>query len=214
MKRILTGIFVLLTMVMLLEGCSDQISSSVDSVRYEGANYLPLEYPVNVFYYHYNGNNHDHFEDVDGIYSIDSPYWKMIWNGGDLYCIDNCVDEANSYYANDDNYNWYVLIDNEEYDDPDAWDIELTSGELKGIYSVESQEKDLAVFFDELEKLGSLNKISEDGVVRGTISIGKYDGRWYWRSEIIDDSREDDGTWPEYVIPLPKSVDQKIKEAE
>jgi len=79
---------------------------------------------------------------------------------------------------------------------------------------VEEQERELAVFFEEFEKLGSVFKISKDGVVRGTISIGKYEGQWYWRSEVIDESREKDGTWPEYVQALPETLSSKIEQAE
>ena len=61
---------------------------------------------------------------------------------------------------------------------------------------------------------GSIAKISKDSVVRGTLSIAKYDGNWYWKSEVIDESREKDGTWPEYVQPLPESLNEKIKAEE
>lgn len=214
MKKAIIGLCVLLTIMLSLSGCGEQNVSAGDTVKYDGTEFAALEYPENVFFYDYNGNSHDNFEEVDGIYPIDSPNWEMIWNGGDLYCNVKDVDKANSYYADDENYVWYVLIDNEEYDEPDAWDLEFTTDEIVGIYGVESQEKDLAIFFDEIEKMGSLIKISEDSIIRGTISIGKYKGQWYWRTEIIDDSIEEDGTWPEYVIPLPESVNGKIIEVE
>ena len=38
-------------------------------------------------------------------------------------------------------------------------------------------------------------------------------GGWNGKSEIIDESRENDGTWPEYIQPLPETLDRKIKEA-
>lgn len=214
-KRILVCTFILIASIALLTGCGDQISDNADTVKYEGKQYVSIEYPANVFYYDYNGNSHDNFEEVDGIYPIDSPNWDMIWNGGDLYCIKKHIEDANSYYADDSNYVWYVLIDSDDYDNEiNSYPIEVTAEEAEAVYSVDDQEKDLAVFFEEFEKLGSIFKISEDGIVRGTISIGKYDGHWYWRSETIDDSREEDGTWPEYIQALPKSLDGKIKEAE
>jgi hypothetical protein len=127
------------------------------------------------------------------------------------------VDKANSFYSNDDNYVWYVVIDSEgdsEDSEINSCPVEVTDEELEEIYAVEDRKRDLAVFFEDFEKMGSLFKISEDGMVRGTISIGKYDGKWYWRSEVIDESQERDGTWPEYVQPLPDTIDLKIKENE
>lgn len=90
----------------------------------------------------------------------------------------------------------------------------MDAAELEGIYNIESRDRDLAVFFDQFEKHGSVFKISEDGVVRGSISVAKYNGIWYWKSEVIDESQECDGTWPEYIQPLPASLNEKISEAE
>jgi len=207
-------ICILIISLILLAGCGNQATSSEGIVEYEGKKYVSLEYPANVFYYDYNGNNNDDFEEVDGMYPIDSPNWDMIWNGGDLYCIKKHIEDANSYYADDSNYDWYVSIDTEDYDKEESpASIEVTGEEAGALCNIEDEEKDLAVFFEDFEKLGSIFKISKDSVVRGTISIGKYNGQWYWRSETIDESREKDGTWPEYIQPLPKSLDSKIKEA-
>ena len=214
MKRYcLLGILIL--SLALLVGCGNQTSNSADTVKYEGNEYVAVEYPANVFYYDYNGSSEDNFEEVDGIYPIDSHEWEMIWNGGDLYCIEDRAAEANEYYANDENYEWYYLIDSDEEDnETNTLPVTVTASELEGVYGVESKEKELAVYFDDFEALGSLFKISKDGVMRGTLSIGKYDGAWYWRSEVIDESQERDGTWPEYVQPLPESLSDKITEAE
>ena len=67
---------------------------------------------------------------------------------------------------------------------------------------------------EEFDTFGSLIKISKDGVVRGTLSIAEFDGDWYWKSEIIDESRENDGMWPEYIQLLPESLSKKIKAVE
>ena len=92
--------------------------------------------------------------------------------------------------------------------------IDITDAELEQVYDIENQERDLALFFEDFEEQGSLFKISKDGVVRGTISLCKYKGAWYWKSEVIDESVERDGTWPEYVQPLPQSLSSKIIETE
>ena len=199
-------------LILLLTGCNQQAADSTDIVNYEGTDYAFVEYPANIFYYDYNGNSSDNFVEVDGIYPIASPQWDMIWNGGDLYCDKNAVEEASSYYANDDNYDWYVVIDTA--DEELSYPVNIMDEELDAIYSLEDMEKDKSVFWEEFEAQGSLVKISKDGIVRGTLSIAKCDGSWYWKSELIDESREEDGTWPEYVQPLPESLDSKIKEVE
>lgn len=212
MKRIISITGILILLMMLLVGCGEQTADADNQIEFEGKEYVCLEYPTDVFYYDYNGSSHDDFEEVDGTYAIDSPNWNMVWSGGDLYCIKDCADEANGYYADDSNYSFYVMIDTEE--EGNLHPVEMTAAELEAVYAVEDNEKDLAVYFDDFEKQGSILKISKDGIVRGTISIGKYNGHWYWRSEIIDDSQQRDGTWPEYVQPLPASLDSKIQEAE
>lgn len=202
-------IFLVLILNILLIGCSKQNTENNNVVNFEGKEYESLEYPANEFYYAYNGNSHDNFEEVDGRYPIDSPQWEMIWNAGDLYCAVDSVKEAEEYYSNDDNYDWYVVIDTE--DDELSYPIDVNDDELKCIYKLEEMERTTSLFWEEFESQGSLIKISKDGIVRGTISIIKYDDCWYWKSEVIDESREKDGDWPEYVQPLPETLNKKIK---
>jgi len=208
-RRILFVLYMLSVLASLLAGCSQQ-----DTVKYEGKEYAFLEYPANVFYYDYNGNSHDNFEEVDGIYPVVSPKWDMIWNGGDLYCVKDYAHKAHKYYADDDNYDWYIVIDSDDEGELNSYPVNMTEDELHCIYGLEDAEKSISVYWEEFEAFGSIIKISKDGMVRGTVSIAKYDGNWYWKSEIIDESREDDGTWPEYVQPLTETLDCKIKEAE
>lgn len=207
-KKLRKSTVVISGMIILLMGCNQQTSETIDTTQYEGTEYAYLEYPSNVFYYDYNGKDSDKFEEVDGIYPIESPQWNMIWNGGDLYCDKRSVEEAVSYYASDENYDWYVVIDTE--DEELSYPVNVTDEELSVIYSLEEMEKDVSVFWEEFEAQGSLVKISKDGMVRGILSIAKYNGNWYWKSEIIDESREEDGTWPEYVQSLPESLNNKI----
>lgn len=191
-------------------GCNRYETEDLDIVKYEKNEYIFLELPANEFYYDYNGNSHDRFEEVDGIYPINSSRWSMIWNGGDLYCTVESADEAENYYANDENYNWYVLIDGEYDEETNYYVLNLTEKELNYVYGLEEMERIDSVFWQEFKKFGSLVKISKDGIIRGTLSIAQFDGNWYWRSEIIDERRECDGTWPEYIQPLPKSISDKI----
>ena len=207
-------IFMTIIISLLLTGCANQQSENVSVVKYEDKEYVELEYPQSIFYYDYNGNPHDNFEEVDGIYPIDSPKWEVIWNGGDLYCIKDRAEEAKEYYASDANYVWYLFIGDEDDEDFVAVDIELTESELEEVCKLEELERSASVFWEEFDDFGSIAKISKDSVVRGTLSIAKYDGNWYWKSEVIDESREKDGTWPDYVQPLPESLNEKIKAEE
>lgn len=204
-------VFMLMLTLVLLTGCGINAQASGDTVQYKGKEYAMIEYPSNVFSYGYNGNSHYDVKEIDDIYPIDSPNWDMIWDDGRLYCDKKYAALANQFYANDENYVWYLLIDYDT-EDPEVYsvDIELTADELEYVYNIDDKEKDLAVFFDELEKTASIFKISNDGVLRGTLSIGKYKGQWYWRSGIMDESRESDGTCPEYIQPLPESLSDKI----
>ena len=79
--------------------------------------------------------------------------------------------------------------------------------------SVENLPKEKAIFFEEIEEFATLTKTSKDGMVSGLTELAYYEGSWYWRSEIIDESREKDGTWPEYVQELPESLSEKITNA-
>ena len=208
-KKVICITILLLILNMLLPGCSKQNVINIDIVNFEGNEYKLLEYPENEFYYDYNGNSHDNFEEVDGRYPIDSPQWNMIWNAGDLYCAVDRVEEAENYYSNDDNYEWYIVINTE--DDELSYPINVNDDELESIYKLEEMERTTSLFWEEFEAQGSLIKISKDSIVRGTISIIKFNGSWYWKSEVIDESREKDGDWPEYVQPLPETLNNKIE---
>ena len=63
-------ISILLTLYILLMGCNRYETEDLDIVKYEKNEYIFLELPANEFYYDYNGNSHDRFEEVDGIYPI------------------------------------------------------------------------------------------------------------------------------------------------
>ena len=208
-RKFIAVVCIVITMAgVLLAGCANKHSDNV--VKYEGKEYVCLEYPQNIFYYDYHGNSEDNFEEVDGIYPIASPNWEMIWNGGDLYCAMESGAEAREYYSLDENYEWYVKVDSPEDVEEQACLINVTAEELDSIYGLEELEQEMSLFFEEFEALGSIMKVSKDGIVRGTLSIVKYQGQWYWNTEVIDESKEQDGTWPEYVQPLPKSLSEKI----
>ena len=145
--RKIYSIFLVLILNILLTGCSKENMENCNVVNFEGKEYESLEYPANEFYYAYNGNSHDNFEEVDGRYPIDSPQWDMIWNAGDLYCAADRVAEAENYYSNDDNYDWYVIIDTE--DDELSYPIDVNDAELENIYKLEEMERKTSLFWEE-----------------------------------------------------------------
>ena len=106
----------------------------------------------------------------------------------------------------------FVTISGEDVEDERTYPITITEEELSYIYSMEDMEKKKSIFYDEIEIFGSLSKISKDGIIIGITETAYCDGSWYWRSEVIDESREKYGTWAEYVQKLPDSLNEKIIE--
>lgn len=178
-------------------------SEMVDSISYKGERYILLEYNADIFYYDYN-NTVECEEDV--IYPVEHPQWKMAYVNEDLFVHEDDKEVAEAYYSDDDNYEWYIVVDEDEGEKK----IPLSMGEkdLKDIYQMENLEKDESLLFDDIEKFASLEKSSKDGIISARISLAYHQGKWYWRTEVIDDAK--DG-WPEYVFELPKDITEQIK---
>ncbi len=177
------------------------------NIKYEGEVYEPIDFNADIFYYCYNGD--EYFEE-DIKYPITGADWKMVYDSGDLFCIRDWADEANEYYADDENYDWFVTITDENDEQEKTYPLDISAEELSYLYGVEDMEKEKSLFFDEIEAFGTLQKVSKDGMVQGITELAYSEGRWYWRSEIIDESREKDGTWPEYVQELPETLRGKL----
>lgn len=180
-----------------------------DSIKFEGKKYVILGYPANVFYYDLSTGGV--FEE-DEIYPIEGCQWDMVYQNGDVYCSKSDFRQASAYYDDYDNYDWFVNI--EKGDEEQMYPITVSEEDGAYIYTIDEIDKETAIFFDEIETMGSLLVISKDGIIRGTTSLGEYGRQWYWRSEIIDESRERDGEWPEYIIKLPEQVNREIIECQ
>jgi hypothetical protein len=202
MGKKLTIITLLLTACLVIAGCDG------DYLEYEGKKYVPVPFSQDLFACGFGMGGE--FE-VDETYPVECEQFDMIQTNGDLYVVKSQADEATSYYQDDTNYDWIVSIFDEEADEDLISPIDITEEELTHIYQLENQEKDLAIFFDEIQQQATLIKTSKDGVARGSMELALYEGKWYWRSGIIDDSREKDDTWPEYIYPMPDSFQNKIK---
>ena len=183
-------------------------TNDTDTVKYKGEKYSVLGYPADIFMY-------DLAEGVeceeDETVPLEGSQWRMVYNNTDVYCHTADIDDANAYYSNHENYDWFVIIENE--DSEVTVPLEITMEDFEYIYRMEDIDKETAIFFDEIEAQGSLIKVSKDGFIEGRIGLAELDGKWYWRTETIDESREHDGDWPEYVIPLPEAVSDQIEQA-
>lgn len=205
--RLLVTVCGLVMMCTLLSSCWGKDVTSTDALEYEGETYVLLEYPTSIVYYDYNGSVD---AEEDEICLLESSQWAMVWYEGDVYCIKDKADEAKAYYANEANYDWFAGIDEEK---EVLYPLELTVEEIGDIYDMAEAEWKTSIFFEEIESFGNVTKVSKDGMIKGIIGTAKYDGQWYWRTETIDENREKDGTWAEYICPLPEPVNDKIKDA-
>ena len=105
---------------------------------------------------------------------------------------------------------WNVIIETD--DTENRYPIEISMEDSEYIYNMENMDKETAIFFEEIKTQGSLIKVSKDGFIEGRIGLAEYNGNWYWRTETIDESRERDYDWPEYIIPLPDALSGDINE--
>lgn len=189
---------------------SDFSFQNEDIIKYEGEKYSPVEFGRDIFMYYCNESGEEYPEEGE-IYRVNGSAYDMILCEGDVYCVKDQVEEAISYYADDANYTWSVVIDSD--DTTTEYPIDVTADEMAYLNSIENQPQEVAIFFEEIEKFATLTKTSKDGIISGVTELAYYDGSWYWRSEIIDESREKDGTWPEYVHKLPETLSEKITNA-
>ena len=179
-----------------------------DTINYNKKKYVYLEINNDVFYYQFY-NNDNYYLEVDKISKINHDKWDMIYLSGDLFVYEKDVKKALEYYKDDNNYKWTVIIEEDEieYEFP----ILIGDDELKYLYNIESIEKEETMLFEEIEKFGTIKKVSKDKMVYSIMCLAKFNDNWYYRTSIIDITNEND---PEYVIRLPESLNNKIKELE
>ena len=205
--RAITIIATLLMVVCLaMTGCSPK--AGADQLEYEGSLYTLVEFNQDIFSCGFGMEGE--FE-TDVTYPVENAQFDMVHNNGDLYCNEEQVEEANRYYQDDANYDWKISLFAEDEEEDPVSPIEVTAEELDYIYQLENQEKDKTLFFDDIGQQATLIKVSKDGVAWGSMELALYEGQWYWRSAVIDESQEKDGTWPEYIYPMPESFQDKIK---
>ena len=200
-KKAILSVCVLAMALMMFTGCSNQ-----ESITYNGQEYILIEYNQDIMAYDYNSNE---YIEVDTIAEVKSEQWGMITCDGDLFVEKNKLKEAEKYYKDDANYDWYITIEDDEKEN--TFELEVDDETWQEFYNLEKQEKDKYLFFDEIEKFATLFKKSKDGIVIARTELAFYQGDWYWRSEVINEEIERDDTWPEYVYEVPEELNKKIK---
>lgn len=176
-------------------------------IAFDGHTYKYVEFPADIFYYDLKTGGD--FEQGE-MYHLDGGQWEMAYCDGDIYCIKGKAWKANKYYSDNANYVWNVIIETD--DTENRYPIEISMEDSEYIYNMENMDKETAIFFEEIKTQGSLIKVSKDGFIEGRIGLAEYNGNWYWRTETIDESRERDYDWPEYIIPLPDALSGDINE--
>ena len=168
----------------------------VDSVVYNGNTYILLEYNSDIFTYNFNSNN---YYEEDIIHPVSHDKWDVVYFNGDLFVLDKQNKKAIDYYADDKNYNWYIV-----FDDDIEKTISITLSELDYLYDIEDFEKKDTIVFDDIEMFASILKVSDDELVQGIITLVRVNNKWYYKTEVMtDDDRE-------YVVEVIESLNDKI----
>ena len=171
-----------------------------DTVKYEGNTYVLLEYNLDVFTYNFNST--EEFYDEDEVHPVKHDKWDIVYFGGDLFVLDKQVEEATLYYKDDNNYEWFIVY--EEDDKENSKTIAITKEEIEFLYKLDEATREESIAFNKIEQFADIVKISKDGFVEGIISLAKYKDSWYWKTEVMTDDDK------EYVIPLSQSLNSKI----
>jgi len=196
--------FILIALISVVIGLCIKKEKFRDVVYYKGKPYVNLEYNMDIFTYGFNGN--DYYEE-DIIHPINNEKWDAVYFNGDLFIIEDQVEEAKEYYANDKNYEWFIVFDKD--DTELSVPITITKKELKYLYSMDDMDRNETMTFEDIKQFASITKISKDKLVYSIISLAHYKDSWYWKTEIMDDNQEDNY---EYIIKLPESLNKKIFE--
>ena len=154
---------------------------------------------MDIFTYNHNSNN---YYEEDIIHPVIHIKWDTIYFNGDLFILDKQVKKATKYYADDKNYDWYIVFDNEDSEVKKS--ISISKNELSYLYNMEEIERKNTITFDEIDKFADILKVSKDGLVQAIVTLAQVDDHWYYKTEIMtDDDRE-------YVVKIIDSLNTKI----
>lgn len=182
----------------------EEENSVTDTITYEGNEYCLIEYNLDIFNYDLTTGG-DYEEDV--IYPIEHSEWNIVYYNGDLFALEADLDEVNLYYSDDENYNWWVRVENKNTEYQYTLDLSLSESEMEYLYRMEEMERNETIFFEDIEQFATFAKTSKDGLITATIELVWRDNNWYWRSGIINESVEG---WPEFIFEVPETLNSRI----
>jgi len=198
-KKIVIFIALLLILFVVLVCLKNNSNEFEDTVSYDGKTYVLLEYNMDIFTYNFNSNV---YYEEDIIHPVSHSKWDFVYFNGDLFVLDSQVDEVTKYYADDDNYDWFIVF--EKDDSLVRVPISIDDMELKYLYNMENVERSKTIVFDDIKQFVDITKESKDGFVQALINLVYYEDSWYWKTEVMTDNDE------EYVIDLPESLCNKV----
>lgn len=198
--------FLILALIIIFVITSSIIAYNYKSfgnneIFYKLNQYVYLDFKEDIFYYYYN--NTEYLEE-DYILEIKHNDWKFLYYNEDLYIREKDYNKAKEYYDNDSNYKFYINIE-EEYNSTTI-PLTINKDELHYIYNIQNIINKDSIKFEDIEIHGSLTKVSKDQKVTGIISLAYYKNNWYYKTEIMNEKDE------EYIVKLPDSLNQRIKD--
>lgn len=176
-------------------------NNNIDNIQYDGKTYVLLEYNMDIFTYNHNS---DKYYEEDIIHNVPHNKWNVVYFNGDLYIRNKQIKKANKYYANDKNYDWYIVFDNE--DEVIRKSISITEAELSDLYNLETAKRSNTIIFSEIDMFADVLKVSKDGLVQAIITLAQVNDVWYYKAEIMTDNDR------EYVVKITDTLNVKIND--
>lgn len=199
MKKFIKIIILLVTILVIFLLIKNEPNEYKDTVKFNGKTYVLLEYNMDIFTYHFNSNS---YYEEDEIHPVNHNKWDIVYFNGDLFVIEDQVNEATKYYADDKNYEWYIVLEKDEKELRKS--ISIDSKELEYLYNIERIKKTNSITFNDIKQFVDIVKTSKDGFIFGLINLIEYEDNYYWKTEIMNNYDE------EYIVDIPKSLNAKI----
>ena len=182
----------LLIVILLLTACSKQYENTY---TYQNNNYVLLTYPQDSYTYYFDVE----YEEENELVKIEHLKWEAISIEQDIYIIQDQYEQAFNYYNQDQNYDYYLIIDDES-----KKTITFHDEERLELMNMNKQSYNHSIVFEDIDLFVDVIKVSKDQNVKGILNLVLCDDQFYYKSEIMS---EDDR---EYVIALSSSLNQKL----
>lgn len=183
-------------------------NTSPETITNDGKTYGLLKYNSDIFRYFFAQELESYT--TDSVVAIENDKWDVLYLNGDVYVLQDKLQEATAYFADDQNYYWWGWADIGAAESKKSFPLVLTKEEQEYIYKMTTLPKGETLAFDSIDVFGTLNKTDKSGVVSASIQLAFNDGVWYWRSDESDESQKG---FPEYVYKLPDTLNAKLLSA-